>query len=421
VTLNVAYGEDWDPVFRTVCGPLSRRQAATRDASGAQYAVVLRREGRPQPVAVLHVARAQGYFGIWAYDDRGRRTREIDLRRLEPGRLFLRHLAQWRYDTADMAEFAAEAGRVLTDLYPDGRGSKVSEPKGKVGGSMNTLPDVPEDQRRLPAREFGDWGWAAALATDEPVPGTLREDHEAPEAETETATAPLFSTPSPAPSWRPPAPLRPRHLAETFTPGARFSPPYDGPVGPYIVENVIDAGPLRLPTGRVVACDPGWNGPAAPFTVAVPPGEYRVELAVAAYATEYEGTPIHLEDYTAARVLVSQNPTYTWELALRPGEDPRTLRDGEYFGFGVDTGTGCFVDAAAADRLTGRVDTVADADLLTDGIHVLDDPESGGNLIAYPSGMGDGTYPVWIGRDTEGAVTCLVADMLILRHRELLP
>jgi hypothetical protein len=26
---------------------------------------------------------------------------------------------------------------------------------------------------------------------------------------------------------------------------------------------------------------------------------------------------------------------------------------------------------------------------------------------------------VWIGRDTDGEVTCLVADMLILRHQEL--
>jgi hypothetical protein len=28
---------------------------------------------------------------------------------------------------------------------------------------------------------------------------------------------------------------------------------------------------------------------------------------------------------------------------------------------------------------------------------------------------------VWIGRDADGEVTCLVADMLILRHQELLP
>ncbi|MFF3878681.1 DUF4241 domain-containing protein [Streptomyces sp. NPDC001978] len=45
----------------------------------------------------------------------------------------------------------------------------------------------------------------------------------------------------------------------------------------------------------------------------------------------------------------------------------------------------------------------------------------GANLIVYPSGMGDGSYPAWIGRDADGEVTCLVADMLILRHNDLLP
>ncbi|MGQ4385495.1 DUF4241 domain-containing protein [Streptomyces sp. SAS_270] len=416
MTLDVTYGESWDPVSRTVSGPMSRQRAAARDAAGEQYAVVLREEGHPQPAAVLHVAWAQGYFGIWAYDDRGRRTREIDLRRLEPGELFLRHLAQWRYDTDDMAEFAAEAGRILTDLHPDGRGRKVCEPKGVRGGSMHTLPDVPENQRRVPAPEFGDWGRAVALATDGRPTGPLRETP-TPETGGDRDTG---TTATPVPSWRPPAPMRPHHLAWTFTPGTRFSPPYDGPVGPYIVGDVVDAGPLRLPTGRVVACDPGWDSPVEPFTVTVPPGEYRVEVAMAAYASEYEGAHIRLEDYTAARVLVCEKPTETWELALRPGEDPRTLRDGEFYGFGVDTGTGCFVDAAAAERLTGRQDTIPDDDL-PDGILVLDDPRSGGNLIAYPSGLGDGTYPVWIGRAGDGEVTCLVADMLILHGRELLP
>ncbi|MFD7998827.1 DUF4241 domain-containing protein [Streptomyces mirabilis] len=55
------------------------------------------------------------------------------------------------------------------------------------------------------------------------------------------------------------------------------------------------------------------------------------------------------------------------------------------------------------------------------GIATVDDPATGTNLIAYPSGRGDGSYPVWIGRDADGDVTCFVADMLILSQAELRP
>ncbi|MGC9535428.1 DUF4241 domain-containing protein [Streptomyces sp. UG1] len=406
-------------------GPISRECAASRDAAGEPYAVVLRERGRPQPVAVLNIAWAHGYLGVWAYDDQGRRTRELDLRRLEAGRLFLRHIAQWRYDTEDMAEFADRAGRVLVDLYPDGRGRKVSEPKGIGGGSLHTLADVPDERRWEPARTFGDWAWAVAMATEGRLSGvSLRDAPEAPEAveESPNQRGPAENREhghATAPGWRPPSPLRPRHLDEMFTPGTRFSPPDDHATGPYVVR-VIDTGTLRLPTGRIVACDPGWLHPGEPFTVAVPPGRYRMQIATAACPSEHWGKPLRMEDVTGARILISDKPTAHWEMALRPGEDPRTLREDEFYGFGVDTGTGCFVDAAAAGRLTGGENTVPYDDS-ADGILVLDDPESGGNLIVYPSGMGDGCYPVWIGRDTDGEVTCLVADMLILRHQELLP
>ncbi|MFI6359685.1 hypothetical protein ACIBJF_45575 [Streptomyces sp. NPDC050743] len=91
-----------------------------------------------------------------------------------------------------------------------------------------------------------------------------------------------------------------------------------------------------------------------------------------------------------------------------------------HYGFGVDTGTGCFADAAAAGRLTSGENTVPDDDSSA-GILVLDDSESGGNLIVYPSRTGDASYPPWIGPDADGQLTCLVADMLILRHHDLLP
>ncbi|MFF5482054.1 DUF4241 domain-containing protein [Streptomyces sp. NPDC012935] len=420
VIIDVTYGEGWDSASRTVLGAISRKLAAERDAAGEQYTVVLREQGRPQPIAVLNIAWAYDYAGVWAYDEQGRRFREFDLRRLEPGRLLCRHIAQWRYATEALKEFADDAGRVLIDLYPDGTGRKVSQPKGALGSSLHTLADVTDEQRWVPVSAFGDWAWAVALVTgglasdvglrDVPEEAPRRDGTTQDQEEDGRATAP---------GWCPPRSLRPRHLDEMFLPGTRFSPPDSHATGPYVVERIIDAGLLRLPTGRVVACDPGWRTPEEPFTVAVRPGSYRMQIATAAYPVEHWGKALHMEGFTGARILVSEEPTATWELALRPGEDPRMLREGEFYGFGVDSGTGCFVDAAAADRLTGGERTVPDRDS-ADGIFALDDPESGGNLIGYPSGMGDGSYPVWIGRDADGEVTCFVADMLTLSRQDLL-
>ncbi|MFE5918094.1 DUF4241 domain-containing protein [Streptomyces sp. NPDC056468] len=420
VIIDVTYGEGWDSASRTVLGPISRKLAASRDAAGEQYAVVLRERGRPQPIAVLNIAWAHDYVGVWAYDEHGRRFREFDLRRLEPGRLFSRHIAQWHYATETMKEFDDDAGRVLVDLYPDGTGGKVFQPKGSLGSSLHTLAGVPDEERWVSPSAFGDWAWAVALAT-----GGLADDvdlRDVPEETPQrdgTAQDREEDGGAVAPGWSPPRPLRPRHVDEMFVPGTCFSPPDSHATGPYVVERIIDAGLLRLPTGRVVACDPGWTDPDEPFTVAVRPGSYRMQIATAVYPVEHWGKSLRMEDFIGARILVSEEPTAAWELALRPGEDLRTLREGEFYGFGVDTGTGCFVDVVAAGTLAGGEDTVPDRDS-ADGIFTLDDPESGGNLIGYPSGMGDGSYPVWIGRDADGEITCLVADMLILRRQDLL-
>ncbi|MGN5379360.1 hypothetical protein ACQ4WX_24860 [Streptomyces lasalocidi] len=93
------------------------------------------------------MAWADHYVGVWAYDERGRRTQELDWRLLEPGCLFLRHRSQWRYDSPEQAEFAQDAWRTTTDLYPGGRGRTVSEPQGVLGPSRHGRPDVPEAEQ----------------------------------------------------------------------------------------------------------------------------------------------------------------------------------------------------------------------------------------------------------------------------------
>jgi hypothetical protein len=45
----------------------------------------------------------------------------------------------------------------------------------------------------------------------------------------------------------------------------------------------------------------------------------------------------------------SESPV-PWEMALRPGEDLAELRRNQFFGYGVDAGMGCFVDAQIIER-----------------------------------------------------------------------
>lgn len=64
---------------------------------------------------------------------------------------------------------------------------------------------------------------------------------------------------------------------------------------------------------------------------------------------------------TAAMLVVGgRRPTATWEPALLPGQRPRLLGGGQYYGFGVDSGTGAFLDIAARDALIAHRDTGAD-------------------------------------------------------------
>lgn len=217
--------------------------------------------------------------------------------------------------------------------------------------------------------------------------------------------------------WRPPRPAAPdpAHLARLLTPGMRLT--YDITGGRFVrdtdekikhvIIEVMDAGTLRMPTGRLVAKDPAWiDDRDQPFTVTVPPGEYPVRLSVAQFADNPEHKRV-----AAANLVIRDEPAESWEMALLPGEDRRTLMDTEYYGFGVDAGMGCFYDASATLAFA-RLDR---SNVLGDAItSPMSDLESGTNLIAYESGWGDGAYPTWIGRAADGEVTCFIADMLLM-------
>ncbi len=203
-----------------------------------------------------------------------------------------------------------------------------------------------------------------------------------------------------------------------FTEGGTFS--YEGDEAEGAI-TVVAAGDLAMPTGRVVACDPLVDlgaGDLLPFTAEVPPGRYPVSVAVVTITrpSDQPADPPH-QRVAAAWLAVRDTPAVTWEPALCPGQDASELDDDEAYGYGVDTGTGCFVDAAAEAAFAGNDDQLVRAfEECGPGVGSLNvtDPATGHNVVAFTSGWGDGFYPTWIGRDHTGEVSCFVTDFLVV-------
>jgi hypothetical protein len=176
-------------------------------------------------------------------------------------------------------------------------------------------------------------------------------------------------------------------------------------------------GVLRLPSGRVAACDPGRADGAVPFELAVDPGEHPVRLWTAEAADR--GHRIAF-----AELRFSDAPVAQWAMAFPEGT-PRGHRTGdgaEFVGYGVDSGLGCFVDARFLPGLAalGGGDRSGWEDLL-DHLHAAGPPDAvvhglpgGGDVAVFTAGLGDGAQPSSAGTADDGSAVRLVTDFLVL-------
>lgn len=187
----------------------------------------------------------------------------------------------------------------------------------------------------------------------------------------------------------------------------------------------LEMGDLFLPTGKIVANDPFVLFETEPFTHAVPPGHYPVQLSVASMDS------FGAEDKRVAMAMLkfSDKNVARWELAIIDGQEENLggLGDDDFFGYGVDSGTGGFMDAFVANALTTD-EKYKDEDffekfeeelkasythtydyLLAD---VLDSGEK--NFACFSSGFGDGSYPSYFGYDDKGEICRLVTDFLVV-------
>lgn len=183
-------------------------------------------------------------------------------------------------------------------------------------------------------------------------------------------------------------------------------------------------GNVELTSGRIVASDP-LVGPDRPaFVKAVPSGDYPVTL--------YEA----FGRIAAASMRFAEGKPVRWELALIPGQDINSLKGDEFFGYPVDAGLGCYMDADTYALIQEREKRVQAEKSSTD-INYYDDvlapeleankdkyamhrPISGkrGNVAIFWSGWGDGFYPVFWGLDAGGRPLILFTDFGVTENAD---
>lgn|GEM_PF-3425402 len=364
---EVSYGLGWDS---GLVEPITPAAARGRDAAGDPYVAVL--HDGAGPGVVIRTAWSARRLELLALDDEGRSRVRLDLRAIDDG-LVLREHEEW--SPSDQV-----ARRVIT-YGPDG--TCWDDAERADGGSLQQVGRAVRPAMGRP--EPGRWDDVLDLVgLAAPVVPTGRHD-------------PGVRVVDGAP-WTPPGPLAPGDIDRMFDTGARVRTS----AGEATIR-VHEAGRVKVPSGRLVVMDPTYLPDAAAeltVEVPVPPGTHPVTLAVARHDTG--------ETVVGARLTVGQEPAVTWDMARREGQELVELGDGEYYDFGVDSGTASFADAAAVDSLADAAVDAAAARLDLSA-SVGDD-----DMILFPSGDGDGGYPVWVGRDADGGVVAVVADMLVL-------
>ena len=181
-------------------------------------------------------------------------------------------------------------------------------------------------------------------------------------------------------------------------------------------------GSLSLPTGRIVAADPLCLYDTDPFEKRMMPGSYPVWLYIH-----------HIDDdcrVAFAEIRFSEAAPVRFEMALTWRQTEEELADGEYFGYGVDSGVGSFMDTEACSALV-RLTNIEDGippeldelleesyiDTYSAGNFAL--PESDYNAAIFSTGFGDGCYPSFWGYDEEGEVCCLITDFMTVEDEAL--
>lgn len=193
------------------------------------------------------------------------------------------------------------------------------------------------------------------------------------------------------------------------------------------VENPLvesfETGIINITSGEIVACDPLTTTGIPPFSTKFPIGKFQ--------------TLIHKERESNcvayAEIKFSDIEPEKWEMAVIQGQNIKDLKKEEIFGYPVESGMGCFMDADAQNRLNDLEQLLFErkgGDFM--GIyeeffhqHFFDengaidqyailfpDSEKEENILAFETGYGEGFYASYIGFDKNNTPVKLITEFI---------
>jgi len=176
-----------------------------------------------------------------------------------------------------------------------------------------------------------------------------------------------------------------------------------------------DIGNLKIADGRIIVCDPFMFTGEAPLETQFPVGEFPVQLAIAAINTD--------ERVGFARIKFSNQDAADWKIASWEGQDAETLTDDQIIGYGVDSGTGAFMDTSGGKEFAAFLDADdKNFEVLTEEMNNTYQPtrswllwgKNNVNAALFSAGWGDGFYASYIGYDANGNICRLVTDFQVI-------
>lgn len=193
------------------------------------------------------------------------------------------------------------------------------------------------------------------------------------------------------------------------------------------VENPLlesfEVGKIYLSSGKLVACDPVITNDMQPFTTEFPKGNFSVLLH-----KERESNCV-----AYAEIIFSSTAVSEWEMAVTAGQNVKDLAEEEVFGYPVESGMGCLMDADtqnSLNELEKRLYHSKGADFMgiyEEFFHEYFFDEKGaidqyaflkpadehpGTIFAFETGYGEGFYASYIAYDKDRQPVKIITEFI---------